>query len=50
MESIVEILNGVERGREGRILDSVEMEDGEVGEEMKKRMFVLEDMVNVEDG
>ncbi len=50
IEGVVEVLNGVEGRREGRIVDRVEIEDGEVGEEMKKGMLVLEEMVRVDGG
>lgn len=49
IESIVQILNGVDRGTERTILDSLEIQDPELAEEIKKRMFVFEDIVNVDD-
>ncbi|MBJ8191914.1 flagellar motor switch protein FliG, partial [Bacillus cereus] len=45
IESIVQILNGVDRGTERTILDSLEIQDPELAEEIKKRMFVFEDIV-----
>lgn len=49
IESIVKILNGVDRGTERTILDSLEIQDPELAEEIKKRMFVFEDIVNIDN-
>ncbi|MFD0869193.1 Flagellar motor switch protein FliG [Chlamydia abortus] len=49
IESIVQILNGVDRGTERTILDSLEVQDPELAEEIKKRMFVFEDIVNLDN-
>ena len=49
IESIVQILNGVDRGTERTILDALEIQDPELAEEIKKRMFVFEDIVNVDN-
>ncbi|MVO99161.1 flagellar motor switch protein FliG [Paenibacillus lutrae] len=49
ISSIVQILNGVDRGTERTILDSLEIQDPELAEEIKKRMFVFEDIVNVDN-
>ncbi len=49
VESIVQILNGVDRGTERTILDTLEIDDPELAEEIKKRMFVFEDIVNLDD-
>lgn len=49
IESIVQILNGVDRGTERTILDSLEIQDPELAEEIKKRMFVFEDIVNIDN-
>jgi flagellar motor switch protein FliG len=45
IEAIVQILNGVDRGTERTILDALEIQDPELAEEIKKRMFVFEDIV-----
>jgi len=45
IESVVEVLNGVDRTTERTILDSLEIQDPELAEEIKKRMFVFEDIV-----
>jgi flagellar motor switch protein FliG len=48
IQSIVEILNGVDRATERTILDALEVEDPELAEEIKKRMFVFEDIVTLD--
>lgn len=49
IEAIVQILNGVDRGTERTILDSLEIQDPELAEEIKKRMFVFEDIVTIDN-
>lgn len=49
IEAIVQILNGVDRGTERTILDALEIQDPELAEEIKKRMFVFEDIVNLDN-
>ncbi|MFP4484046.1 MAG: flagellar motor switch protein FliG [Spirochaetota bacterium] len=49
VESIVEILNLVDRSTEKAIIESLEEEDPELAEEIKKRMFVFEDIVMLDD-
>lgn len=49
IEAIVQILNGVDRGTERTILDALEIQDPELAEEIKKRMFVFEDIVNIDN-
>ncbi len=49
ISSVVQILNGVDRGTERTILDSLEIQDPELAEEIKKRMFVFEDIVNIDN-
>lgn len=49
IDAIVQILNGVDRGTERTILDSLEIQDPELAEEIKKRMFVFEDIVNIDN-
>ncbi|TFE03500.1 MULTISPECIES: flagellar motor switch protein FliG [Jeotgalibacillus] len=48
IESVVEVLNGVDRATEKTILDSLEIQDPELAEEIKKRMFVFEDIVTLD--
>jgi flagellar motor switch protein FliG len=49
VESIVEILNMVDRSSEKQIIEALEDEDPELAEEIKKRMFVFEDIVMLDD-
>lgn len=49
IQAVVEVLNGVDRGTERTILDSLEIQDPELAEEIKKRMFVFEDIVTLDN-
>jgi flagellar motor switch protein FliG len=49
IESIVNILNGVDRSTEKTILETLEVQDAELAEEIKKRMFVFEDIVRLDN-
>jgi flagellar motor switch protein FliG len=49
VENIVEILNLVDRASEKQIIEALEDEDPELAEEIKKRMFVFEDIVMLDD-
>ena len=49
IESIVDILNQVDRGTEKNILDQMDEEDPELAEDIKQRMFVFEDIVLLSD-
>lgn len=49
IESIVEILNFVDRTTEKTILESLEEGDPELAEEIRKRMLVFEDIVMLDD-
>jgi flagellar motor switch protein FliG len=49
VESIVEILNMVDRSSEKQIIEALEGDDPELAEEIKKRMFVFEDIVMLDD-
>ncbi|MDQ0337263.1 flagellar motor switch protein FliG [Caldalkalibacillus uzonensis] len=49
IEAVVQILNGVDRSTERTILDELEVQDPELAEEIKKRMFVFEDIVNLDN-
>ena len=44
----MEVLNGVDRSTEKTILDALEIQDPELAEEIKKRMFVFEDIVTLD--
>jgi len=45
VDSIVEILNAVDRTTEKHILETLEVEDVELAEEIRRRMFVFEDIL-----
>jgi flagellar motor switch protein FliG len=49
IEAVVEVLNGVDRTTERTILDALEIQDPELAEEIKKRMFVFEDIVTLDN-
>ena len=49
VDSIVEILNLVDRSSEKQIIESLEEDDPDLAEEIKKRMFVFEDIVMLDD-
>lgn len=48
IDAVVEVLNGVDRSTEKTILDTLEIQDPELAEEIKKRMFVFEDIVTLD--
>ncbi|MBW8350492.1 flagellar motor switch protein FliG [Bacillus sp. IITD106] len=49
IEAVVDVLNGVDRATEKTILDALEIEDPILAEEIKKRMFVFEDIVTLDN-
>lgn len=49
IQAVVEVLNGVDRSTERTILDALEIQDPELAEEIKKRMFVFEDIVTLDN-
>lgn len=49
VDSIVEVLNRVDRTTERTIIESLEIQNPELAEEIKKRMFVFEDIVLLDD-
>ena len=49
IESIVDVLNQVDRGTEKNILDQLEEDDPELAEEIRQRMFVFEDITVLSD-
>jgi flagellar motor switch protein FliG len=49
IDTVVEILNNVDRATEKTIIEALEDDDPELAEEIKKRMFVFEDIVLLED-
>jgi flagellar motor switch protein FliG len=49
LESIVDILNSVDRGTEKYIMETLEIEDSELAEDIRKRMFVFEDILQLDN-
>ncbi len=49
IDSAVEILSQVDRSTERTIIDALEEEDPELAEEIRKRMFVFEDIISLDD-
>ena len=49
VKSVVEIINRVDRGTEKTIMEALEVQDPELAEEIKKLMFVFEDVVMIDD-
>lgn len=49
VEAVVQVLNGVDRATERTILEALELQDPELAEEIKKRMFVFEDIVMIDN-
>ncbi|HOB08024.1 MAG TPA: flagellar motor switch protein FliG [Limnochordia bacterium] len=49
IDAAVEILNHVDRATEKTIMEALEEDDPELAEEIRKRMFVFEDIVNLDD-
>lgn len=49
VQAVVEILNRVDRGTERAIIESLEVDNPELAEEIKQLMFVFEDIVMLDD-
>lgn len=49
IQSIVDILNNVDRGTEKYIMETLEIEDTDLAEEIKNRMFVFEDILTMDN-
>lgn len=49
VDLIVEIINQVDRGTEKNIMENLEIEDPELAEVIKKRMFVFEDIITLDN-
>jgi len=49
VQAIVDILNNVDRGTEKYIMETLEVEDTDLAEEIKKRMFVFEDILTLDN-
>ena len=49
VDSIVEILNTVDRGTEKHIMETLEIDEPELADEIRKKMFVFEDILSLDD-
>ena len=49
IDAIVGILNSVDRGTEKHIMESLEIEEPELADEIRKKMFVFEDILLLDD-
>ena len=49
VDAIVEILNTVDRGTEKYIMENLEIDEPELAEEIRKKMFVFEDILVLDD-
>ena len=49
VDAIVGILNTVDRGTEKHIMESLEIEEPELADEIRKKMFVFEDIIILDD-
>ena len=49
VDAVVDILNTVDRGTEKHIMETLEIEEPELADEIRKKMFVFEDILLLED-
>ena len=49
VDAIVEILNTVDRGTEKHIMETLEIDEPELADEIRKKMFVFEDILTLDD-
>jgi flagellar motor switch protein FliG len=49
IQAIVDILNAADRSTEKSIFETLEVKDSELAEAIKKRMFVFEDIINLDN-
>ena len=49
VDSVVEVLNTVDRGTEKHIMENLEIEEPELADEIRKMMFVFEDILMLDD-
>ena len=49
VDAVVDILNSVDRGTEKNIMESLEIEAPELADEIRKKMFVFEDILLLDD-
>ena len=48
IQSIVDILNAADRGTERRVLETMELKNGELVDDIRRKMFVFEDIVKLD--
>ncbi len=49
VDAIVQILNSVDRSTEKHIMETLEIEDAELAEEIRNKMFIFEDILSLDD-
>lgn len=49
VDAIVDILNTVDRGTEKHIMETLEIDEPELADEIRKKMFVFEDILSLDD-
>ena len=49
IDAIVQILNSVDRGTEKHIMETLEIDEPELADEIRRRMFVFEDILSLDD-
>ncbi len=49
VDTIVAMLNAIDRGTEKHIMEKIEMDDPELADEIRRRMFIFEDIVKLTD-
>jgi flagellar motor switch protein FliG len=49
VEAVVELLGYVDRGTEKSIIETLEIQDPELAEQIKKLMFVFDDLISIDD-
>ncbi len=49
VDAIVDILNSVDRGTEKHIMETLEVEEPELADDIRKKMFVFEDILSLDD-
>ena len=49
VDAVVEILNTVDRATEKHIMETLEIEEPELADEIRKKMFVFEDILLLDD-
>lgn len=49
IQAVVDILNSVDRGTEKHIMEDLDIRDAELSEEIRRRMFVFEDIISLDN-